>query len=325
MPDTSMYNLIITTGLYPETTSVNITAVYYLSLVLGILCLNSAVIFTFFNIFFYAIGLMMLIAGIRPVSSELKIRQQNWLAILLFLWPAAFMYQSVPLREAYIMLGICIYITGFMRFMDKGKVSYLIVGGIILVLVRMQLIIALLPITVLLLLYRKKAHWLWQILGLAAALAGAFVFIRFMVLGESFSPEALAMLRNEYLLDSGEQTYGNVYWTSYGMMLKDIPFMVVQFILSPLPVFSAHSMSGMTLAQADMIFVAIILLIIASRFISNIKKYADVMILALIFAVVFSLYEFHLTGAVRHRMPLILMLMIPASGTLAFWSERFKK
>jgi hypothetical protein len=41
MPDTSLYTYMITTGLYPETSTFNVMAIYYLSIVIGILCLNS--------------------------------------------------------------------------------------------------------------------------------------------------------------------------------------------------------------------------------------------------------------------------------------------
>ena len=47
-----MYTYMIKTGLYPDTTSVNILALYYFSIVIAILCLNSPIIFTFFNVFF---------------------------------------------------------------------------------------------------------------------------------------------------------------------------------------------------------------------------------------------------------------------------------
>ncbi len=322
MPDTSLYTYMITTGLYPETSTFNVMAIYYLSIVIGILCLNSPIIFVLFNIFFYLIGCMLLLSAIRPVTASLKSRQQLIMAVMLLIWPAALVFQSVPLREAYIMLAMCVYLTGFMHASDQGKHRYLIIGAIMLILLRVHLIVTLLPVTAILLLYRRKAKPVVQLAVIVAVVAGLLLFFRFVLLGEPLSPEALGNLRNSYLVNLGEQTYGNVEWNTYWDMLRDVPFLTLQFLLSPLPIFSGHDMSTMTFAMIDMCFVLAILAMTIVLLLTHIRRYGDILLLILVFAVVFSLYEFHLTGAVRHRMPVVLMLMIPASGTLAKLTER---
>jgi hypothetical protein len=322
MPDTHLYSYMITTGLYPETSSVNVLAIYYLSIGIGILCLNSPVIFTFFNILFYILGMQFFISGCIITREKRKEAQQYVMSLFLLLWPAAFMYIAVPLREAYILLAMGIYLTGVVRLLHVGKAFHLLVGALLLLLLRMQLLIAVIPVTAVLLIWKRPmATWLR-----AAAVAGiaiaAVLFLRFLVLGESFSPEALAQLRNDYLVDAGTQTYGNVYWQTYGDMLLDIPFLVLQFLLSPLPVFSAHDFSDMTFATLDMVFVVVLLLLIAAGGPSVWSKNKAYLLFALVFAVIFALYEFHITGAVRHRMPLVLMLMVPASATVAGWLNK---
>ncbi len=322
MPDTGLYSYMITSGLYPETTSVNVMAIYYLTIGIGILCLNSPVIFTFFNILFYLVGMQFFIAGSRALKNDRKETQQFIIALLLLVWPAAFMYLSVPLREAYILLAVGIYMTGVVRATDRGQITYLLVGALMLVLLRMQLFVALLPATILVIVWRKQTP-VWLRLGtMAAILTGAWLFLRFFIVGNPVAPEALANLRNDYLVELGPQTYGNVYWQTYGDVLKDMPFLILQFVCSPLPIFSAHDMAGMTLSTLDMAFVIALILLVLAGGRAVISQYKDYLLFALIFAIIFALYEFHITGAVRNRMPMVLMLMVPASATLANWLNK---
>ena len=55
--------------------------------------------------------------------------------------------------------------------------------------------------------------------------------------------------------------YGNVAWQSYGDMLVDMPFLVLQFMLSLCP-YSPATIPGMTLANLDVILVITLLLLI---------------------------------------------------------------
>ena len=45
-------------------------------------------------------------------------------------------------------------------------------------------------------------------------------------------------------------------------MLVDMPFLVLQFMLSPMPIFSSYDTTGMTLANLDVILVITLLLLI---------------------------------------------------------------
>jgi hypothetical protein len=317
LPDTEMYTYMIKSSLYPETSSVNVLALYYFSLVIAILCLNSPVIFTFFSVFFYIIGTQFLISRIKSHSGYDVHRQQSIMSAMLLIWPAGLMYVSVPLREAYLLLAMCIFVAGFLSFLRERKLGLLITGSILLILLRVQMFVCLAPLAGLLIVLKGKFHLALKAGVLTSAVVLVLVFLRYMVLGEPFSAAALSDLRNEYIAEGGDYSYGNVYWQSYGDMLLDLPFLILQFILSPLPVFSSYNTSHMFLANADMVFVLIILLIILADIRYHLKNHAALLSLALVFSVVFALYEYHLTGAVRHRMPMVIMLMIPASATLA--------
>ena len=51
LPDSELYSFMISSGQYPETSSENILVLYYATLFIGTICLNSPVIFVFFCIF----------------------------------------------------------------------------------------------------------------------------------------------------------------------------------------------------------------------------------------------------------------------------------
>lgn len=317
MPDTEMYTYMIKSSLYPETSSVNVLALYYFSIVIAILCLNSPVIFTFFSVFFYIIGTQFLLSRLKSHSEYPVERQQNIMSAMLLVWPAGLMYLSVPLREAYILLAMCIFVAGFLSFLRERKLGLLITGSVLLILLRVQMFVCLAPLAGLLIVMKGKFHIALKAGVLLGAIALVLIFLRYMVLGEAFSPAALSDLRNEYIAEGGDYSYGNVYWESYGDVIKDLPFLIMQFILSPLPIFSSYDTSHMFLANADMVFVFILLLIILIDIRYHLKNHPAILSLALVFAVVFALYEYHLTGAVRHRMPMVMMFMIPAAATLA--------
>ncbi|MEZ5050927.1 MAG: hypothetical protein R2767_01035 [Chitinophagales bacterium] len=324
LPDTGMYTYMIKTGLYPDTTSVNILALYYFSIVIAILCLNSPIIFTFFNVFFFLVAVQFMMSRFPGEDTKLKDRQQTVFAGMMLFWPAGLMYLSVPLRETYILLATALFLAGFFSYLQKRKFLMLLTGSVLLLLLRLQLFVCLAPLAAFLIVLRSDVHRIWKLTTVLITIGLVLTYLRFMILGEPFSPEALSALRNEYIADGGNLAYGNVAWKSYGDMLVDMPFLVLQFMLSPMPIFSSYDTTGMTLANLDVILVITLLLLILADLRFHWKHYRYLLAIVVVFAVVFAMYEYHLTGAVRHRMPMVMMLMIPAAATAGRLWGRFR-
>ena len=101
-------------------------------------------------------------------------------------------------------------------------------------------------------------------------------------------------------------TYGTVNWTTYFDIVKDLPLLVLQFILSPLPILHNQNPLALKLLLIDVIFVALVLFS-ASR----VKLRFSNIYWANIYSSCrdFSIWEFYIGGAVRHRLPLIIMML----------------
>ena len=109
--------------------------------------------------------------------------------------------------------------------------------------------------------------------------------------------------------------YGTFDWSTWMNVLYDFPKLVFQFTFSPLPILHNYNPLNLALYMVDLMFVLLI-------FILSIKKLfgTDGRLLWLAFFVVgvlmFSFWEFFIGGAVRHRIPFVLLLIFPAVESL---------
>ncbi|MDC1255995.1 hypothetical protein N8Z89_00345, partial [bacterium] len=145
---------------------------------------------------------------------------------------------------------------------------------------------------------------------------GALVFpltiLLFTLVGFKFRVSWFAYLRNAGVKNYGGSgmTYGGVEWNSYLDIFLDLPLLAMQFLLSPLPILHTLNPLNFLTLFIDLIFILFILFGVASIklrvSITHIKMFVFSIVL-------FSLWEFFIGGAVRHRFPLVLMLLPLAS------------
>ena len=113
--------------------------------------------------------------------------------------------------------------------------------------------------------------------------------------------------------------YPYVIWYNWGDICQDVPGLVAQFLLAPLPVL-VHTNPLHTFAYfIDALFVIGIFLLIGLHlgYIKRWSRYLFWLSAVGLFLVGSAVYEFHLLGAVRHRFFGILLLLPPVVDLLA--------
>jgi hypothetical protein len=138
------------------------------------------------------------------------------------------------------------------------------------------------------------------------------------------TPEFLEYLRKyfakKYYYSS--LVYGsNLQWNSYLDIIKNEIRLILQFILSPLPILHNSNPLRFLSAFIDSLYCLHILLF---SLLVNKRILQTYLISFTIGTLFFSIWEFHIGGAVRHRMPLISLLLPPASLGILLFLRRLK-
>ncbi len=312
---------MISSGQYPDTSSENIIALYYMTLFVGTICLNDPVIFMFFCIMIYIAALMIFIKAWKKVNPAFTPQAEMTAALLFLVWPAPMVYMTAPLREGFILLGFAMFFNGFLTFLYEKKWNTLIIGTVLMCAIRLQLIVFAFPVIGALMVYKLKIHKVFKAAILLGTIGIAFLALRYILVEHPLSPETMAQLRNLNLLVAGPLGYGNVDWHSYLDMARDYPFIIAQFLFSPLPIFVQHNPVSTFIPFLDCIFLIVILILVIFNSKYYFKNYLPLVLMIGFFIILFGGYEYHITGAVRHRMPLEIILILmaaPVAGKFLF-------
>lgn len=317
LPDTDLYSFMISTGQYPETSSENILALYYMTLFIGTICLNNPIIYVFFCIFLFIVSLMIFIRAWKKANPSFSENGEFTAALLMLAWPASTVYMTAPLREAFIIFGFSLFVNGFMNFIYKQQWKSLIIGSIIICAIRLQLIVLVFPVLGALAIYKLKIPKIAKFSIIVGTAFIAFLALRYILVEQPLSPETMAALRNRNLLSAGPLGYGNVSWDSYLDMMKDYPFIILQFLFSPLPIFVQNNPLDTFIPFLDCLFLIFLMIMVAIRFRFHLRNNLPLLLFMLFYIILFGGYEYHLGGAVRHRMPLTILFILLAAQPLS--------
>ncbi len=316
LPDTDLYAFMIGSGQYPVTSSENILALYYMTLFIGLICLNSPVIYVFFCIFLYVVALMLFIRAWKVANPEFNASGERAAALLMLLWPASTVYMTAPLREAFIIFGFALFFNGFINFIYKQEWKSLIIGSILICAIRLQLIVMVFPVLGALAVYKLRVSNFFKGAILVTTIIIAMLALRYVLVEQPLSPSTMAELRNRNLLSAGPLGYGNVTWTTYMDMARDYPFIILQFLFSPMPIFVQTNPTDLLVPFLDCLFLIFLLIIIFTKLKSHFRRHLPLLLFMVFYIILFGGYEYHLGGAVRHRMPLMIMFILLAAQTV---------
>ncbi len=326
-PDTNLFTKILETGQTPYDQSIGVRIGYkYLAYPIFQLSLNSIYNYFIFNICFFHIGLILL-AGAFNRFYELKdVWVQRFFLILGVLSPTVIVYSFTPLRESYFVLALGFFFFGITK---KNTLNIFLILGVILAgMLRIQLLLYFFILVFAKYLFSLKIRRSVLVSLILLTIPVAYLVLNFLaqqIVNIRITPEALSVFRNlqrmEYI-KSGV-TYPEVFWTNWFEVALDFPGLFFQFLLSPFPVVIFIPFWTKLAYFADGIFL-LFLLFVAFLSIKDWKNYGMWFLFAGIYVAMSAFFEFHLFGAVRHRLPATLLLMSISAISLAGLYQRFK-
>ncbi|MEA1880601.1 MAG: hypothetical protein U9N11_08155, partial [Campylobacterota bacterium] len=273
-----------------------------------ILSLFKLEIFITFQIFSFLLAMMILWKSWQIVLEHNGYDKSYGMYIflvLVLLYPAFLLYIPIPLREFFILLGFSILVYGLVNkyYTNKGSVT-IILGAILLIMGRPQFMVIVVLFAAM---FQKNMYLKYGSLLISIIL---IPLLYSMVFSYKFTPEYFSYLRGE-LIDTYELlSYGRVEWHSYLDVLKDIPLLTLQFLLSPFAILHTHNPLSFLSIFVDALFSIVVYV---SAIYAGFKVSKIYLLIFIVSAILFSVWEFYIPGAARHRMPLVAMLLPVAS------------
>ena len=164
------------------------------------------------------------------------------------------------------MLGFALFFSGFIACIQKNKWKLLITGAIFMCMMRLQLMVFVVPVIGILILKKWQIRPVLKVGFFLIGIVAVFILIRYFIVKNPLSPESFSKMRDISVDRSGELSYGHVDWHSYLDMVRDYPFLVLQFIFSPLPIFVQNNPLDTFLLFLDVIFMDFLLSVIIIHF-----------------------------------------------------------
>ena len=323
-PDTGLFAGIITENYFPEHHGPGVKLFYYVTSPLRVLSLFKVELFILFQIFIFILTLMILWKSWEIVMRKNSLDPDSGATVFLILsalYPSFLLFVPVPLREFWILFGFSVMVYGLVRNYYEDKtlfdvgLGFAVIGSLILLTARPQLIV----IVIIFLALFQKNRWIRYGLVLASFFLIPYLYATLNTF--EFNPAFFRNVRNQAYIHFGnnQMTYGSVVWNTYFDILKDLPKLFLQFILSPFPILHDVNPLKLLAISIDMIFSIVIYFFALYAGLKLSKIYLFIFIVS---AALFSIWEFHIGGAVRHRMPLLMILLPAASyGIVRFYHE----
>lgn len=311
--ESSYYELMINTSLYPQDAIYNLMGVYYFILVCNIICLGSIIIYHFLLIFLFILASMIFLQSLTSYYKSSPWVSNIFACILIF-YPAVYLINAGINRTPLILFCFSIFISGIFHYLQSSKWQRMIIGGVILCLINLKLI----PFTIVLILFmfmKKHQMKMWK----SACIYTILIILSFILLSVfsiKFDSENIASYRDEVLLEGGTLAFGKVSWTNYLDVFREGSLITAQFLLSPFPVFSAINLLQYPLLTADGIFILILLLLSLFSF-RQIKSFSLLYIIILMYLILFGSGEFNLLFASWNRVPIIFLLIFICANVIS--------
>lgn len=239
------------------------------------------------------------------------------------LYPSALLFITIPLREFLLIFAISLFMLGLAKNIRGHGIILILVGAILAVTVRPQLVLV---FPIFFVVYRFFLKSFTPIKGvaiiIALPIAAALAIALFSKLtGYPITPEFFAGVRAaafERYGESGMVYGGNFEWTSFLDMALSLPLLLIQFLFAPLPVLHDNSPFQMKALVLDLLYCLVIYLAATVMF----KHTRSIVMMVFSGLVLFSLWEFYIGGAVRHRFPLLFVMLplVPAMLARLTWN-----
>lgn len=326
-PDTGLFTRILETGVTPDNQSLGVRIGYkFLAIPIYWLSLTSIFNYFLFNVLFFQVGLILIAAAYIRIFKVTEVWFQRFFLSLSVFMPSIIIYSFTPLRESYFALALGLFFYGLSR--PRLFNFFLILGFVLAAILRVQLVLYFSAVLGLKLLYdlpwKQTTKWLTVLVLFPVGFLVLNVISK-NLLNIEISPASLSIFRNIQRINYFETgvTYPEVDWNSWLDLILAFPGLFFQFLLAPFPVLVFIPFWTKIAYFADGLYLLLILffLVIGLKSLST----RGIWILFIVVYVAMSgFFEFHLLGAVRHRLPATLFLIALAAESLVFYLPRLR-
>lgn len=315
LPDSILYNFMFETGIPPANYSSSLIGFYTVISFFRIVLIENILAYISFQILVYFVAILIMLKSWNLLYKHAYSNtfSQIFLTLSLLL-PSSILYNVVPLRECFTALAFAVTLYFLTLLFKNFSIinSGFLAGLFMIIFTRMQVAIYFLLSFLGLKIYLDKNIPRKVMVGVL----GTVMFLVFLfITNYQLSPKKLEFARN-YRVDTYTHTYGKVSWSSYNDIIKAAPELMTQFLLSPLPIVHKFNPLEFKLALMDSIVVLLVLAIIALNLPNIIKNHSYWFFLILLYLILFGIYEFSIIGAVRHRLPMTILLIALAANQL---------
>jgi len=303
------FALIVTSGEYPVDANVNLLVPYYFTIFLSIVCLNTPLIYIILCAGVYTLALMILLKAWNDLIGREDNPSTSGAALLFLLWPAALLFLTAPAQTSFILIGFAFFFRGWVRWVKQQKWLPFIIGAAVQIAMQPESVVWVIPVMAASWLFTRKWHAALKV-GIAAAVVILAGIVLDLVLPAGISPVSLAEMRNRSIVDADVYGYGNVNWTDVGMVLRDYPFIVLQFLIAPLPIFMQFDLATAWIPAFDGIFSAILILTGCISILMHRKILKGLGWFMLLYILLIGGAEDNWMHAITARMPVILLCIL---------------
>ena len=276
-----------------------------------------------------AVGFVLGAALIQQAWTLITDRQPTVLervilsGFLLF-WPAAIMYLSGVLREGYVMLvwGAALYgmavVATDTRNLEGSAI--LIVATVCVFFLRKELLPAIVIFAAVVIAWQYRSHIRYIVVVMFPTIVVTYFAAKRLGYAYLFDPDRIQNLRNARTAGLSESAYGtSVSWDSWVDIAVQSILFAILFLTSPSTTTSQPLVRF--IASADAVFVIVVFAIAVAWCVFQWYngEFAGVgWMVAVVFVTLgFGLFEFHITGAVRHRMAVVVCILPLSAAGLA--------
>ncbi|WP_439475249.1 hypothetical protein [Algoriphagus formosus] len=311
-PDTNLFTRILETGVTPDNQSIGVKVGYkYLAIPVFWFSMKSIYNYFLFNILFFQVGLILMAGAFNQFHQVKDVWVQRFFLLLAVFMPSIIIYSFTPLRESYFVLALGFFFYGLAQ---KRLINLFLIVGIFLAgILRIQLVLYFLVVIgakYFFSLRLNKKTIVFILLLLVPVFIVGLNAVSSQLIGISITPESLSLFRNIQRINYFESgvTYPEVDWDSWLDLFIDFPGLFFQFLLAPFPILIFIPFWTKLAYFADGLYTLAILLAMVF-FWRSIKSNSTWFIFALLYLAMSCFFEFHLLGAVRHRLPATLLIM----------------
>ncbi|MEB2777506.1 hypothetical protein SYJ56_19480 [Algoriphagus sp. D3-2-R+10] len=326
-PDTNLFTRILETGITPSNQSIGVKIGYkFLAIPVYWLSLKSIFNYFLFNIFFFQLGIVLLAGAFNRSYKIHDVWIQRFYLVLSVFLPSVIVYSFTPLRESYFILALGLFFYGLT---GKYRVNVFLLLGVLLAgILRIQLLLYFFIIFGLQVLSQLKLNRKLIIILVIMLFPVFFVALNYLstsILNISISPESLTLFRNIQRMNYFESgvIYPEVAWDNWLDVLLDFPGLFFQFLLAPFPVIIFIPFWTKLAYFADGLYLLAVL-ILSAFFIKQINKHGLWILYIVIYLAMSAFFEFHLLGAVRHRLPATLLILGLTAQGLAYYLPKYR-